>query len=42
MRNGLGGRYYKTRRQVERRIGVILAANITGLIDVKVSTRKGG
>jgi hypothetical protein len=41
MRNGLGGRYYKTRRQVERRIGVILAANVSGLIDVKVSTRKG-
>jgi Domain of unknown function (DUF4277)/Transposase DDE domain len=39
MRNGLGGRYYKTRRQVERRIGVILAANVSGLIDVKVSTR---
>ena len=41
MRNGLGGRYYKTRRQVERRIGQILAANISGLIDVKVTTRKG-
>jgi Domain of unknown function (DUF4277)/Transposase DDE domain len=41
MRNGLGGRYYKTRRQVERRIGVILAAHVSGLIDVKVSTRKG-
>jgi transposase len=40
IRNGLGGRYYKTRRQVERRIGVILAANVSGLIDVKVSTRK--
>jgi hypothetical protein len=41
MRNGLGGRYYKTRRQVERRIGVILAANLSGLIDAKVSTRNG-
>jgi hypothetical protein len=41
VRNGLGGRYYKTRRQVERRIGVILAANVTGLIDAKVSTRNG-
>jgi hypothetical protein len=40
MRNGLGGRYYKTRRQVERRIAVILAANVSGLIDVKVATRK--
>jgi len=36
MRNGLGGRYYKTREQVERRIGQILAVNITGLIDVTV------
>ena len=27
MRNGLGGRYYKTRRQVERRIGQIVGAN---------------
>ena len=40
MHNGLGGRYYKTRRQVERRIAVILAANVSGLIDVKVATRK--
>jgi uncharacterized protein DUF4277/DDE family transposase len=41
IRNGLGGRYYKTRRQVERRIGQIVGANITGLIDAKVSTRNG-
>jgi hypothetical protein len=41
MRNGLGGRYYKTRRQVERRIGVILAGNVSGLLDAKVTTRKG-
>ena len=41
MRNGLGGRYYKTREQIERRIGQILGVNITGLIDVTVSTRKG-
>jgi Domain of unknown function (DUF4277)/Transposase DDE domain len=41
MRNGLGGRYYNTREQIERRIGQIIAANITGLIDVTVSTRKG-
>jgi hypothetical protein len=38
MHNGLGGRYYKTREQVERRIGQILAANITGLIDVTVAS----
>lgn len=41
MRNGLGGRYYKTRGQVERRIGQILGVNITGLIDVTVATHKG-
>lgn len=41
MRNGLGGRYYKTREQVERRVGQILGVNIRGLIDVTVSTRKG-
>lgn len=41
MRNGLGGRYYKTRGQVERRIGQIIGANITGLIDVTVATRNG-
>jgi hypothetical protein len=39
LRNGLGGRYYKTREQVERRIGQILGVNITGLIDVTVTTR---
>ena len=41
MRNGLGGRYYKTREQVERRIGQIIGVNITGLIDVTVTTRNG-
>jgi hypothetical protein len=41
MRNGLGGRYYNTREQIERRIGQIIAANITGLLDVTVATRKG-
>jgi hypothetical protein len=39
MRNGLGGRYYKTRAQVERRIGQVIGINITGLIDVTVTTR---
>jgi hypothetical protein len=41
MRNGLGGRYYKTQAQVERRIGQILGVNITGLIDVTVATHEG-
>ena len=42
MRNGLGGRYYKTREQVERRIGQILGVNIAGLIDVTVATSRDG
>jgi hypothetical protein len=37
MRNGLGGRYYKTREQIERRVGQIIGQNITGLIDVTVN-----
>ncbi len=41
MHNGLGGRYYKTREQVERRVGQIIGVNIAGLIDVTVSTRRG-
>ena len=41
MRNGLGGRYYKTREQIQRRIGQIIGVNITGLIDVTVTTHKG-
>ena len=41
VRNGLGGRYYKTREQVERRVGQIIGVNIAGLLDVVVSTRKG-
>src|SRR5206468_12496398 len=38
---GLGGRYYKTRAQVERRVGQIIGPNIAGLISVKVTTRPG-
>jgi hypothetical protein len=38
---GLGGRYYKTRAQVERRVGQIIGPNIAGLIAVKVATRAG-
>ena len=41
MHNGLGGRYYKTREQIERRVGQIIGPNIAGLIDVTVNTRKG-
>src|SRR5512135_3435093 len=41
VRNGLGGRYYKTKTQVERRVGQIIGANIQGLISVDVGTRGG-
>ena len=41
MRNGLGGRHYKTREQVQRRIGQVIGVNITGLIDVTVATGNG-
>jgi hypothetical protein len=41
MRNGLGGRYYKTEAQVQRRIGQIIGVNITGLIDARVTTHDG-
>jgi len=41
VRNGLGGRYYKTKIQVERRVGQIVGTNIRGLITVTVATRKG-
>jgi hypothetical protein len=41
VRNGLGGRYYKTKTQVDRRVGQIIGKNIQGLITVKVATAKG-
>jgi hypothetical protein len=41
VKRGLGGRYYKTKAQVERRVGQIIAANIHGFISVKVTTRAG-
>ena len=41
VRNGLGGRYYKTKTQVDRRVGQIIGKNIQGLITVKVGTSKG-
>jgi Domain of unknown function (DUF4277)/Transposase DDE domain len=37
--NGLGGRYYKTRKQVEQRIARIIAPNIEGLISTTTATR---
>jgi len=41
VKNGLGGRYYKTNIQVERRVGEIIGNNIQGLITVQVDTRAG-
>ena len=38
--NGLGGRYYKTRTQVERRVGQIVDKNIQGLITVNVAAAR--
>lgn len=39
--NGLGGRYYKTRKQVDRRVSQILVGSVKDLIEVKTATRKG-
>jgi hypothetical protein len=41
VRNGLGGRFYKTKTQVDRRVGQIIGKNIQGLITVKAGTSKG-
>ena len=41
VRNGLGGRHYKTRKQVDRRVAQILVGQLADLIEVKTATRKG-
>ena len=41
VKNGIGGRYYKTRKQVETRLARIIATNIEGLITTTTSTRNG-
>ncbi|MCA1700302.1 MAG: IS1634 family transposase, partial [Actinobacteria bacterium] len=41
VRNGLGGRYYKTKQQVDRRVAQILTRPVCELIEVKTATRKG-
>ena len=41
VRNGLGGRYYKTRRQVDARFAQILARQAAGLIRVTTGARAG-
>jgi hypothetical protein len=39
VKNGLGGRHYKTRAQVDKRVARILAGKLEGLIVVKTATR---
>jgi len=41
VKNGLGGRYYKTRKQVETRLARIIDTNIEGLITTTTATRNG-
>ena len=41
VRNGLGGRYYKTRKQVDARAAQILAGQVDGLLTVRTGTRAG-
>ena len=39
--NGLGGRYYKTRKQVDTKVAQILTGKVAGLITVTTGTRAG-
>jgi hypothetical protein len=41
IRNGLGGRYYKTRKQVDARVAQILTGQAAGLISVRTGTKAG-
>jgi Domain of unknown function (DUF4277)/Transposase DDE domain len=41
IRNGLGGRYYKTRKQVDAKVTRILTGPAAGLITVRTATRAG-
>jgi hypothetical protein len=41
VRNGLGGRYYKTRKQVDARVAQILTGQTAGLLTVRTGTRDG-
>jgi hypothetical protein len=41
IRNGLGGRYYKTRKQVDARVAQILTGQAAGLIQVRTGTKAG-
>jgi hypothetical protein len=41
VQRGLGGRYYKTQDQVDKRVAHILGANLDGLLCVTTATRAG-
>jgi hypothetical protein len=41
VRNGLGGRYYKTRKQLDARVAQILTGQAAGLITVRTGTKAG-
>ena len=41
VKRGLGGRYYKTREQVDAKVAATLGANIAGLLTVRTATRNG-
>jgi len=41
IRNGLGGRHYKTRKQVDARVAQILTGQVTSLLTVRTGTRGG-
>ena len=41
VRNGLGGRYYKTRQHVDARVAVVVPAKIAGLLQVQTGERDG-
>jgi transposase len=42
VRNGLGGRYYKTKKQVDTRVAKIIGSNIEGLLTVTTGPARGG
>ncbi|MDQ6779080.1 MAG: IS1634 family transposase [Actinomycetota bacterium] len=41
VKRGLGGRYYKTRKQVDKRVAQIVGRKLEGLLVIKTATRKG-
>ncbi|MCA1679368.1 MAG: hypothetical protein LC777_10685, partial [Actinobacteria bacterium] len=41
IKRGLGGRYYKTRAQVDKRVARVVGPKLEGLLTVKTATRKG-